>query len=54
MREKPFLGQYTLKYQEIRKWEEIMMKSCKYGPKWYNDSSREFLIENPSQRKTNY
>jgi hypothetical protein len=31
MRDNPFLGQYTLKSQEIRKWGEIVMESGKYG-----------------------
>jgi hypothetical protein len=26
MRDNPFLGQYTLKSQEIRKWRRIMME----------------------------
>jgi hypothetical protein len=54
MRENPFLGQYTLKPQEIRKWGEIVMKSGKYGREWYDDSSREFLVANTSPRKTTY
>jgi hypothetical protein len=48
------LGQYTLKSQEIRKWVEIVMESAKYGQEWYNGSSREFLVENPSSRNTTY
>jgi hypothetical protein len=35
MRDNPFLGQYTLKSQEIRKWRGIMMESGKYGWEWY-------------------
>jgi hypothetical protein len=31
MRDNPFLVQYTLKSQEIRKWRGIMMESGKYG-----------------------
>jgi hypothetical protein len=31
MRDNPFLGQYTLKSQEIRKWRGIMMERGKYG-----------------------
>jgi hypothetical protein len=41
MRDNPFLGQYTLKSQEIRKWGEIMMESGKYGREWYDGSSRD-------------
>jgi hypothetical protein len=54
MRDNPFLGQYTLKSQEIRKLGEIVMKNGKYGWEWYDVSSREFLVENPSPRKTTY
>jgi hypothetical protein len=54
MRDNPFLCQYTLKSQEIRKWGEIMMESNKYGRERYYGSSREFLVENPSPRKTTY
>jgi hypothetical protein len=54
MRDNPFLGQYTLKSQEIRKWGEIVMDSGKYGRKRYDASLREFLIANPSPRKTTY
>jgi hypothetical protein len=50
----PFLGQYTLKSQEIRKWRGIMMESGKYGREWYDGSSREFPVTNPSPRKTTY
>jgi hypothetical protein len=38
MRNKPFLGQYTLKSQEIRKWRGKMMESGKYGRERYDDS----------------
>jgi hypothetical protein len=38
MRDNPFLGQYTLKSQETRKWREIMMESGKYGREWYDGS----------------
>jgi hypothetical protein len=31
LRDNPFLGQYTLKSQEIRKWRGIMMENDKYG-----------------------
>jgi hypothetical protein len=54
MRENPFLVQYTLKSQEIRKWGEIVMESSKYGWEWYNGSSREFLVANPFARKNTY
>jgi hypothetical protein len=54
MRDNPFLGQYTLKFQEIRKWMGIMMESGKYGWEQYDGSLRGFLLENPSQRKTTY
>jgi hypothetical protein len=52
MRDNPFFGQYTLKSQEIRKWGEIMMESGKYGWERYDGSSMEFLVANPSSRKT--
>jgi hypothetical protein len=54
MRANPFLGQYTLKSQEIRKWKETMMESGKYGRELYDGSSREFPVANPSPRKTTY
>jgi hypothetical protein len=54
MRGNPFLGQYTLKSQEIRKWRGIMMESGKYGWKRCNELLREFLAENPFPRKTTY
>ena len=54
MRDNPFLGQYTIKSQEIRKWGEIVMESGKYGWEGYDGSSREFLVANPSPRKTTY
>jgi hypothetical protein len=54
MRDNPFLGQYTLKYQEIRKWGKILMEIGKYGWEQYDGSSREFLVANPSPRKTTY
>jgi hypothetical protein len=50
MRDNPFLGQYTLKSQEIRKWRGTM--SGKYGQEQYDGSSREFPVANPSPRKT--
>jgi hypothetical protein len=54
MRDNPFLGQYTLKSQEIRKWRRTMMESGKYGREWYDGSLREFPVANPSPRKTIY
>jgi hypothetical protein len=51
MRDNPFLGQYTLKSQEIRKWRGIIMESGKYGQEQYDGSLREFLVEKTSQRK---
>jgi hypothetical protein len=54
MRDNPFLGQYTLKSQEIRKWRGTMMESGKYGREWYDGSLREFPVANPSPRKTTY
>jgi hypothetical protein len=53
-RDNPFSGQYTLKSKEIRKWRGIMMESGKYGRERYNGSLREFLVANPSPRKTTY
>jgi hypothetical protein len=52
MRENPFLDQYTIKSQYISKLGEIVMETGNYGWEWYDGSSREFLIENPSPRKT--
>jgi hypothetical protein len=43
MWDNPFLVQYTLKSQEIRKWRGIMMESGKYGQEQYDGSLREFL-----------
>jgi hypothetical protein len=54
MRDNPFLGQYTLKSQEIRKWRGIMMESGKYGHERYNGSLREFPVAKSSPRKTTY
>jgi hypothetical protein len=54
MRENLFLGQYTLKSQEIRKWSGTMMESGKYGQEQYDGSLREFPVANPSPRKTTY
>jgi hypothetical protein len=54
MWDNPFLGQYTLKYQEIGKWRGIMMESGKHGWEWYDGSLREFLVANPSPRNTTY
>jgi hypothetical protein len=31
MRDSPFLVQYTLKFEDIRKWGETVMESGKYG-----------------------
>jgi hypothetical protein len=53
-RENPFLGQYTLKSQEIWKWRGMMMKNGKYGRERYDGPLREFLIANPFLRKTTY
>jgi hypothetical protein len=52
MRDNPFLGKYTLKYQEIRKWRGIMMKNSKYGREQYDGSLRDFPIANPFPNKT--
>jgi hypothetical protein len=38
MRNNPFLGQYTLKSQEMRKWRGIMMESGKYDHEQYDGS----------------
>jgi hypothetical protein len=55
MRDNPFLGQYTLKSQEIiRKWRGTTMESGKYGRELYDGSLREFPVANPSPRKTTY
>jgi hypothetical protein len=54
MRDNPFLGQYTLESQGIRKWSGIIMESGKYGREQYDGSLKEFLVENPSPRKTTY
>jgi hypothetical protein len=54
MRDNPFLGQYTVKSQAIRKWRGTMMESGKYGRERYDGSLREFLVANPSPRKTTY
>jgi hypothetical protein len=54
MRENPFLGQYTLKSQEIRKLRGIMMESGKYGQEWYDGSLRGLLVANPFPKKTTY
>jgi hypothetical protein len=51
MRDNPFLGQYTLKFQEIRKWGGIMMENSKYGREWYDGLLRDFLVANPFQRR---
>jgi hypothetical protein len=54
MRDNPYLGQYTLKSKEIRKWRGTMMESVKYGLDRYDGSLREFPVANPSPRKTTY
>jgi hypothetical protein len=54
MRDNPFLGQYTLKSQEIRKWRGIMMKNGKYGREWYDGSLRDLPATNPFPKKTTY
>ena len=53
MRGNPFLGQYTQKSQEIRKWVEIVMESGKYGREWYDGSSREFPSSKPIPKEDN-
>jgi hypothetical protein len=52
MRENSFLGQYTLKSQEIRKWRGIMMENSKYGWECYDGSLRDIPIENPFPNNT--
>jgi hypothetical protein len=54
MRDNPFLGQYTLKSQEIRKWRGIMMEGGKHGQEQYDGSLIEFPVTKPSPRKTTY
>jgi hypothetical protein len=54
MRDNSFLGQYTLKSQEIRKWRGTMMESGKYGWEWYDGSLREFLVAKSFPRKITY
>jgi hypothetical protein len=54
MRDNPFLGQCTLKYEDIRKWRGILMENGKYSQEWYDGSSREFPLANPFPRKTTY
>jgi hypothetical protein len=54
MRDNPFLGQYTLKSQEIRKWRGVMMENCKYGQEQYDGLLRDFPIANPFPKKTTY
>jgi hypothetical protein len=54
MRDNPFLGQYTLKYQDIRKWRGKMMESGKYGWEWYDGLLREIPVANSFPRKTTY
>jgi hypothetical protein len=54
MRDNPFLVQYTLKSQEIRKRRGEMMGNGKYGWEWYDGSLRDFLASNPFPKKTTY
>jgi hypothetical protein len=54
MRDNPFLGQYTLKSQEIRKQRGIMMENGKYGQEWYDVSLRDFQAKNSFPKKTTY
>jgi hypothetical protein len=54
MRDNPFLIQYTVKPQEIRKRRGIMMENGKYGREWYNGSLRDFPKANPFPKKTTY
>jgi hypothetical protein len=54
MRDNPFLGKYTLKSQEIRKWRGTMMESGKYGQEWYDGSLRDFPTTNPFPKNTTY
>jgi hypothetical protein len=54
MRDNPFLGHYTLKSQEIRKWGVLVMERGKYGQEWCDGSSRDFLVANPFPRETTY
>jgi hypothetical protein len=54
MRDSPFLGQYTLKSQEIRKRRGIMMENGKYGRERYDGLLRDFPIANPFTKKTTY
>jgi hypothetical protein len=54
MRDNPFLGQYTLKSQETRKWRGIMMENGKYGQERYDGSLRDFSVANPFPNKITY
>jgi hypothetical protein len=54
MRDNPFLGQYTLKSQEIRKWRGIMMQNGKYGRERYDGSLSDFPVANSFPKKTTY
>jgi hypothetical protein len=54
MRDNPFLGQYTLKSQEIRKWRGIMMENDRYGRERYDGSLRDFPATDPFPKKTTY
>jgi hypothetical protein len=54
MRVNPFLGQYTLKSQEIREQRGIMMENGKYGWERYNGLLRDFPVANPFPKKTTY
>jgi hypothetical protein len=54
MRDNPFLGQYTLKSQEIGKWRGITMESGKDGREQYDGPLRDFPAANPFPKKTTY
>jgi hypothetical protein len=54
MSDNPFLGQYTPKIPIDKEMGGIVMESGKYGRERYDGSSREFLVANPSPRKTTY
>jgi hypothetical protein len=54
MRDNSFLGQYTLKSQEIRKLRGIMMENGKYGWERYDGSLMEFPVANPFLNNTTY
>jgi hypothetical protein len=54
MRDNPFLGQYILKSQEIRKQRGIKMENGKYVRKKYDGSLTDFPVANPFPNKTTY